>query len=231
MSYFKHESAYVDEGAVIGDGTKVWHFCHIQSGAKIGERCIFGQNVNIANDVVIGNGVKVQNNVTVYTGTIIDDYVFLGPSCVFTNVTNPRSEINRHALYEPIRIRRGASIGANATIVCGVTVGRYAFIGAGAVVTKNIPDYAMVVGCPARLIGYVSRHGHLLVKTTKAGGENKVPVLTDTYTCPETGLHYKFKMTEDGEFVFRCIDLDEEAPLPETMRVGTKTYDAFKEEM
>lgn len=231
MDYFKHESAYVDEGAVIGDGTKIWHFCHIQSGAKIGEKCIFGQNVNIANDVVVGNGVKVQNNVTVYTGTIIDDYVFLGPSCVFTNVTNPRSEINRHALYEPIHIRRGASIGANATIVCGVTVGRYAFVGAGAVVTKDIPDYAMVVGCPARIIGYVSRHGHLLVKTKKAGTANDVPILIATYTCPESGLRYKFRQAEDGDFVFRCLDLDEEASLPEAMRMGTKTYDAFKEEM
>lgn len=230
MRYFKHESAYVDDGAVIGEGTKVWHFCHIQSGAKIGDNCIFGQNVNIANDVVIGNGVKVQNNVTVYTGTTIDDYVFLGPSCVFTNVTNPRSEINRHALYEPIHLCRGVSVGANATIVCGVTIGCYAFVGAGAVVTTDVPDYAMVVGCPARIIGYVSRHGHLLVKTNASGFDLPVEILTTTYTCPESKLRYRFKQTAEGGFIFRCIDLDEATPLPDALRVGTKTYDDFKGE-
>ena len=164
MSYFKHESAYVDEGCEVGEGTKIWHFAHVQKGAKIGENCILGQNVNIAGDAVIGNGVKIQNNVAVYGGTAVDDYAFLGPSCVFTNVTNPRSEINRHALYERIHICRGATIGANATIVCGITIGRYAFIGAGAVVTKDVPDYGFVVGCRGRICGYVSRHGNVLLK-------------------------------------------------------------------
>ena len=153
MNYFKHESAYVDDGCEIGDGTKIWHFCHIQSGAKIGENCVFGQNCNVANDVVIGSNVKVQNNVSIYTGTVIEDDVFLGPSCVLTNVTNPRSQVNRHSLYEKTLLRRGCSIGANATIVCGITIGRYAFIGAGAVVTKDVPDYALMVGVPARQSG------------------------------------------------------------------------------
>ena len=160
--YFKHESAYVDEPVSIGAGTKIWHFCHVQSGAQIGERCILGQNVNIANDVIIGNNVKIQNNVAVYTGTVVEDDVFLGPSCVLTNVTNPRSQIKRHSLYEKILIKRGASIGANATIVCGITIGRYAFIAAGAVVAKDVPDYALMVGVPGRRVAWVSRHGHIL---------------------------------------------------------------------
>ncbi len=161
MNYFKHESSYVDEGADIGAGTKIWHFCHIQK-AKIGERCVFGQNVNVADGVVIGSNVKVQNNVSIYTGTVIEDDVFLGPSCVLTNVTNPRSQINRHSLYEKTLIRRGATIGANATIVCGVMLGRYCFIAAGSVVTKDVPDYALMVGNPARQKGWMSRHGHIL---------------------------------------------------------------------
>src|SRR5450759_905552 len=152
MTFFKHESAYVDAGCDIGDGTRIWHFCHVQSRAKIGRNCVFGQNVNVANDVVIGDGVKVQNNVSIYTGTVVEDYVFLGPSCVLTNVTNPRSEVNRHSLYERTLIRRGASIGANATIVCGMTVGRYAFIAAGAVVAKDVADYALVMGVPGRQV-------------------------------------------------------------------------------
>src|SRR6187455_1683917 len=159
MTFFRHESAWVDDGCEIGEGTKIWHFCHIQTGAKIGRNCIFGQNVNVAGGVTIGDGVKVQNNVSIYTGTIVEDYVFLGPSCVLTNVTNPRSEINRHRLYETTRIRRGATIGANATIVCGITIGRYAFVAAGAVVAKDVPDYALMVGVPARKSGWVSRHG------------------------------------------------------------------------
>ena len=152
MNYFKHESAYVDEGAIIGDGTKIWHFCHVQSGARIGRTCILGQNVNIAGDVTLGDGVKVQNNVTVYTGAQIDDYCFLGPSCVFTNVTNPRSEINRHSLYERTHLKRGATLGANSTIVCGTTLGRYCLIAAGAVVTKDVPAYSIVAGNPAKII-------------------------------------------------------------------------------
>lgn len=215
--YFKHESAYVDEGAEIGEGTKVWHFAHVQKGAKIGENCILGQNVNIAGDAVIGNGVKIQNNVAVYGGTTVEDYAFLGPSCVFTNVTNPRSEINRHSLYERILIRRGATIGANATIVCGITIGRYAFIGAGAVVTKDVPDYGFVLGCPGRLRGYVSRHGHVLFQGPGAPAPDAV------LTCPESGLRYQFR---DG--ALRCLDLDEDAPLPEAMRKGEKYYDDLK---
>ena len=161
-SYFVHESAYVDEGAVVGADTKIWHFSHIMKGAHIGERCIFGQNVNVDGGVVVGNNVKVQNNVSIYTGAIIEDDVFLGPSCVLTNVTNPRSQVNRHALYEKTTLRRGCTIGANATIVCGTTIGRYAFVAAGSVVTKDVPDYALVMGNPARQVGWMSRHGHRL---------------------------------------------------------------------
>ncbi len=214
MDYFKHESAYVDEGATVGAGTKIWHFGHVQSGANIGKNCILGQNVNIAGGVTIGNNVKIQNNVAVYTGTIVEDDVFLGPSCVLTNVTNPRSQINRHALYEKTVIKRGATIGANATIVCGVNIGRYAFIAAGSVVTKDIPDYGMVMGNPARLKGYMSRHGHLLKNPDKEG----------IMLCPESGLRYK----ETAPGVIRCLDLDEEAPLPENMRQGQKSYDSYK---
>lgn len=141
--YFKHESAYVDDGARIGSGTKIWHFCHVMKGAIVGERCILGQNVNVDGGVVIGNNVKIQNNVSIYTGTVIEDDVFLGPSCVLTNVTNPRSQVNRHKLYEKTVIRRGATVGANATIVCGVTLGRYCFVAAGSVVTRDVPDYGM----------------------------------------------------------------------------------------
>ena len=160
--YFVHESAYVDEGAEIGAGTKIWHFSHIMKGARIGKRSIVGQNVNIDGGTVIGNNVKIQNNVSVYTGAVIDDDVFLGPSCVLTNVTNPRSQVQRHSLYETTHLKRGCTIGANATIVCGITIGRYAFVGAGAVVTKDVPDFALVVGNPARQVGWMSRHGHRL---------------------------------------------------------------------
>ena len=186
----------------------------MQSGASIGERCILGQNVNIANDVVIGNNVKIQNNVAVYTGTVVEDDVFLGPSCVLTNVTNPRSQIKRHSLYEKILIRRGASIGANATIVCGITIGRYAFIAAGAVVTKDVPDYALMVGVPGRRVAWISRHGHIL----------KNPDADGVMICPESGFRYK--EVEPG--VIRCLDLNEEVPLPEDLTVGKKCYDDFK---
>lgn len=214
MSYFCHESSYVDDGAVIGDGTKIWHFSHVMSGAKLGEGCILGQNVHIANDVVIGRGVKIQNNVSLYTGTAIEDYVFLGPSCVLTNVTNPRSEIDRHALYEKTLIRRGASIGANATIVCGVTVGRHAFVGAGAVVTADAPDYALMVGVPAKRVAWTSRHGHKLSRPDSDG----------IMVCPESGYRY----CEEAPDVLRCLDLDEDADLPENLRQGSKTYDELK---
>jgi UDP-2-acetamido-3-amino-2,3-dideoxy-glucuronate N-acetyltransferase len=212
--YFVHESAYVDEPVQIGAGTKIWHFCHVHKGARLGTGCILGQNVNVAADVVIGNNVKIQNNVSVYTGTVIEDDVFLGPSCVLTNVTNPRSQVNRHALYERTLIRRGATIGANATIVCGVELGRYAFVAAGAVVTKDVPDYALVAGNPARRIGWMSRHGHRL------GAPNREGLMT----CPETGLRYR----EDRPGVLRCLDLGEDEPLPEHLRVGRIPYRELK---
>ena len=213
-AYVAHASAFVDEGAEIGAGTKIWHFSHVMKGAKIGERCVFGQNVNVDGGVVIGNNVKVQNNVSIYTGAVIEDDVFLGPSCVLTNVTNPRSQVNRHALYEKTVFRRGCTVGANATIVCGVTIGRYAFVAAGAVVTRDVPDYALAVGNPARQRGWMSRHGHRL---PPAGGDG-------TMVCPESGFRYR--EVEPG--VLRCLDLDENAPLPERLRVGKKTYDEFK---
>ncbi len=162
MNYFKHESAYIDEGCTIGDDTKIWHFSHIMSGCKIGNSCNIGQNVVISPNVVIGNNVKIQNNVSVYTGVVCEDYVFLGPSMVFTNVINPRSEVNRRDEFMTTIIRRGASVGANATIVCGNEIGEYALIGAGAVITKPVAPYALVVGNPARQIGWVSRRGHRL---------------------------------------------------------------------
>ena len=162
MNYFKHESAYIDEGCTIGDDTKIWHFSHIMSGCKIGNSCNIGQNVVISPNVVIGNNVKIQNNVSVYTGVVCEDYVFLGPSMVFTNVINPRSEVNRRDEFMTTIIRRGASVGANATIVCGNEIGEYALIGAGAVITKPVTPYALVVGNPARQIGWVSRRGHRL---------------------------------------------------------------------
>lgn len=212
--YFIHPTAMVDDGAVVGRGTKVWHFSHIMKGARLGERCVLGQNVNVDGGVVIGNNVKIQNNVSIYTGLAIEDDVFLGPSCVLTNVTNPRSQVNRHSLYEKTTIKRGATIGANATIVCGVTIGRYAFIGAGTVVTKDVPDYAMIVGNPGRQKGWMSRHGHQL----------KPPINGDPMICPESG--YRYRETVPG--VLHCLDLDEDATLPDALTKGSKTYDEFK---
>ena len=212
--FFVHPTAVVDQPCEVGRGTKIWHFAHICSGARIGERCIFGQNTMVADGVVIGNNVKVQNNVAIYTGTTIEDDVFLGPSCVLTNVTNPRSQVNRHSLYERTLIRRGATIGANATIVCGITLGRYCFISAGAVVTKDVPDYALMVGVPARQQGWMSRHGHRLT-----------PGSDGLMACPESGFRYQ--ETEPGQV--RCLDLDEDAPLPDNLRVGKMTYDEWKQ--
>lgn len=162
--YFVHESAYVDEGAEIGKGTKIWHFCHVLSKAKIGENCIFGQNVLVANNVVIGNFCKIQNNVSLYEGVVLEDYVFCGPSMVFTNVKTPRCEFPRNTSndYHKTLVKRGASIGANATIVCGVTLHENAFVAAGAVVTKDVPAYAMVAGVPAKIIGWMSAYGDVL---------------------------------------------------------------------
>jgi len=165
MKYFKHESAYIDENVEIGEGTKIWHFSHIQSGARIGKFCVIGQNVNIGNNVVIGNYVKIQNNVSVYEGVTLEDYVFCGPSMVFTNILNPRSLYPQKGseYYVKTLVKYGASLGANCTIVCGVTIGKFAFVGAGAVVTKNVPDYGLVVGNPARLIGWMSEAGEKLL--------------------------------------------------------------------
>ena len=156
---FVHESSYVDDGCEIGAGTKIWHFSHVMTGAKIGERCNIGQNVVISPQVVIGNNVKIQNNVSVYTGVILEDDVFCGPSMVFTNVVNPRSHVSRKDEYRQTLVKRGASFGANCTVVCGHTIGAYAFIGAGAVITKDVPDYALVVGNPARITGWVCACG------------------------------------------------------------------------
>ena len=180
MDYFAHETAVIDEGCHIGKGTKIWHFSHIMSGAKLGEHCNIGQNVVVSPDVILGNNVKVQNNVSLYTGVICDDDVFLGPSCVFTNVTNPRSGVNRRGQYARTHVGKGASIGANATIVCGHDIGEYAFIGAGAVVTKTIPPYALVVGNPAKQIGWMSEYGHRLIFDGKGGA-----------ICPESNQEYK----------------------------------------
>ena len=177
--YSAHETAIIDEGCTIGDGTKIWHFSHIMPGCTIGQRCNIGQNVVISPEVVLGNNVKVQNNVSIYTGVICEDDVFLGPSMVFTNVTNPRSAVNRRGQYTKTVVKRGASIGANATIVCGHDIGEFAFIGAGAVVTKHVPAYALVVGNPARQLGWMSEFGHKL-NFNKEGEA----------TCPESGDKY-----------------------------------------
>jgi UDP-2-acetamido-3-amino-2,3-dideoxy-glucuronate N-acetyltransferase len=179
MSYYSHPTAVVDEGAVIGANTKIWHFSHIMDGTVIGEKCNFGQNVVVSPGVVIGNNVKVQNNVSIYTGVICEDDVFLGPSMVFTNVINPRSAIVRKNEYKKTLVRKGASIGANATIVCGNEIGAYAMIGAGAVVTKPVKPYALIVGNPAKQIGWVSEWGHRL----EFNEEGKA-------ICPESGQQY-----------------------------------------
>ena len=188
MNYQAHETAVIDEGAEIGAGTKIWHFSHIMPGAKIGEKCNIGQNVVVSPGVKLGSNVKVQNNVSIYEGVTCDDDVFLGPSCVFTNVTNPRSAVNRRGQYARTHVGRGASIGANATIVCGHDIGPYAFIGAGAVVTKNVPAYALVVGNPAHQLGWMSAYGHRLEFDE-----------TGHATCPESGEVYELKHDEAGE--------------------------------
>lgn len=182
MDYFKHESAYVDDNCVIGKDTKIWHFSHIMSDCVIGEACNIGQNVVISPQVKLGRNVKIQNNVSVYTGVICEDDVFLGPSMVFTNVINPRSHVARKHEYRQTLIRKGASIGANATIVCGHEIGAYALIGAGTVVTKDVPPFALVVGNPARQIGWVSENGHKLLFNAEG-----------IATCPETGQVYQLK--------------------------------------
>jgi UDP-2-acetamido-3-amino-2,3-dideoxy-glucuronate N-acetyltransferase len=161
-TYFAHPTAVIDEGCEIGEGTKIWHFSHIMPGCRIGRGCNIGQNVVVSPEVILGDNVKVQNNVSIYTGVVCEDDVFLGPSMVFTNVTNPRSAVNRRGQYSKTLVKKGASIGANATIVCGHNIGKFAFIGAGSVVTKEVPDYALVVGNPAKQVGWMSEYGHKL---------------------------------------------------------------------
>ncbi len=180
--YYSHETAIIDEGCEIGKGTKIWHFSHIMPNCKLGENCNIGQNVVISPEVILGNNVKVQNNVSIYTGVTCDEDVFLGPSMVFTNVINPRSAVNRRGQYSKTHVGKGASIGANATIVCGHDIGEYAFIGAGAVVTKTVPAYALVVGNPSRQIGWMSEFGHKLVFDQKGNA-----------TCPESKQRYHLK--------------------------------------
>ena len=196
MKYFAHETAVIDEGCQIGEGTKVWHFSHIMPNCTIGLSCNIGQNVVISPEVILGNNVKVQNNVSIYTGVICEDDVFLGPSMVFTNVMNPRSAVIRRDSYLKTIVKKGASIGANATIVCGHNIGRYAFIGAGAVVTKHVPDYALVVGNPARQIGWMSEYGHRLNFDENGVAE-----------CPESGQ--KYRLVDSGHALSVQIDSNE----------------------
>jgi UDP-2-acetamido-3-amino-2,3-dideoxy-glucuronate N-acetyltransferase len=212
--YFVDPTSIVNESARIGAGTRIWHFCHIMKDARIGSRCSFGQNCHVGEGVIIGNNVKVQNSVSIYSGTVIEDDVFLGPSCVLTNVKNPRSQVQRRSLYETTLIRRGATVGANATIVCGVTLGQYCFIGAGTVVIHDVADYALIVGNPGRMVGWMSRHGHSLVNPDRDG----------IMQCPESGFRYK--EVEPG--VLRCLDLSEDDPLPPELAVGHRSYDEFK---
>lgn len=185
--YFVHPSSYIDDGVEIGAGTKIWFFCHVQAGSVIGERCVFGQNVNVDRDVTVGDGVKVQNNVTIYKGVTVEDDAFLGPSCVFTNVLNPRSHVERKDEFRLTRVGRGATLGANATVVCGYDLGDWCMVGAGAVVTRDVPAHALVAGIPARVVGWVSRHGERLYF------ENG-----DEAECPATGERYR----KDGDRIW-----------------------------
>ncbi len=184
MSVISHPSAIIDDGAKIGDGSRIWHFTHVCSGAKIGERCSLGQNVFVGNDVIIGNNVKIQNNVSVYDAVTIEDDVFCCPSMVFTNVFNPRSAVTRKDEYRKTLIKKGATLGANSTIICGITVGAYAFVAAGAVINKDVPDFALMAGVPAKQIGWMSRLGERLNLPLKADGEA---------SCPHTGDYYQTK--------------------------------------
>jgi UDP-2-acetamido-3-amino-2,3-dideoxy-glucuronate N-acetyltransferase len=176
-NYFAHESSYIDEGSEIGEGTRIWHFSHVMPGARIGRGCNIGQNVMISPDVIVGDNVKIQNNVSVYTGVVLEDDVFCGPSMVFTNVVNPRSHVSRKDEYKQTRVKRGATIGANATVVCGRTIGRFAFIGAGAVVTRDVPDYALVIGNPGRISGWICECG------VKLSGSTAPPPRAQCDTC------------------------------------------------
>jgi len=207
-----HETAVVDEPCTIGAGTRIWHFCHICVGATIGENSSLGQNVMVAGGAVIGDNVKIQNNVSIYDGVTIEDDVFLGPSCVLTNITNPRSQVARKNLYEKTLIHKGATIGANATVLCNLTIGRYAFIAAGAVVRTDVPDYALMLGVPARQRGWMSRHGHPLKFDDNA-----------IATCPESKLRYELKNNQ-----VRSLDQPDDAPLPAILASGTVAYPELK---
>ena len=200
MDYYIHPSSIIDQPCTIGKGTKIWHFCHIMAGAKIGENCTLGQNVMIANNAAIGDNVKIQNNVSVYSGVELEQDVFCGPSCVFTNVINPRSQINRHKDYQTTLVRRGASIGANATIICGITIGQYAFIGAGCVVRQDVPDYALILGVPGVQKGWMSRHGYKLIPSDDKS----------LFICPVS--EWRYQEVEHG--IVRCLDWPEDKPLP-----------------
>jgi UDP-2-acetamido-3-amino-2,3-dideoxy-glucuronate N-acetyltransferase len=197
-AYFAHDSAFIDDDVEIGVGTSIWHVSHVLAGSKIGKNCKIGQNVVIGPNAVVGNGVKIQSNVSVYKGVVLEDYVFCGPSMVFTNVYNPRSEIPRMDEVKETLVKRGASLCANCTIVCGVTIGRYAFVGAGSVVTKDIPDYGLVVGVPGRQVGWMSRHGHRME-----------PDDDGMMLCPESG--YKYQEVEAG--IVKCLDANEDEEL------------------
>ena len=192
MAHFQHSSAVVDEGAHVGEGSRIWHFVHVSAGARIGRDVVLGQNVFVADGAVVGDGCKVQNNVSIYDGVVLEEGVFCGPSAVFTNVTNPRAQVVRKSEFHRTLVRTGASLGANCTIVCGVTIGRYAFVGAGAVVTRDVPDHALVTGVPARVAGWMSRHGERLDLPPSGEGEAKCPATGETYvlsggTCRPAG--------------------------------------------
>ncbi len=204
MEYYVHQSATIDQPCEIGAGTKIWHYCHVMAGAHIGHDCVLGQNVMVASRVIIGNNVKIQNNVSVYTGVELEDDVFCGPSCVFTNVTNPRAQIVRKSEFKRTLVRRGATIGANATILCGITIGRYAFIGAGSLVRSNVPDYALIVGVPGVQKGWMSRHGYRMQLTDQAG----------ILVCPHSG--WRYQEVEPG--VVLCLDWAEDKPLADDVR-------------
>jgi UDP-2-acetamido-3-amino-2,3-dideoxy-glucuronate N-acetyltransferase len=191
MGAWIHPSAIVDDGAQLGEGTKVWHFCHVSALARIGQRCALGQNVFVGNDVVIGDNVRIQNNVSVYDAVTLEDDVFCGPSMVFTNVYNPRAAVPRKSEYRRTLVRRGATLGANCTVVCGTTIGAYAFVGAGAVINRDVPDFALMVGVPARRIGWMSRYGERLALPASGRGEA---------ACPATGERYRL----DGDQVTLC---------------------------
>lgn len=203
--WFVHPSSYVDEPTCVGAETKIHHFCHVMSGARIGCRCVVGQGVFVASTVTVGDDVRIQNNVSLYDGVIVEDFVFLGPSCVFTNVTNPRAEVDRRGMYETTRIGRGATIGANATIVCGVSIGAYAFIAAGAVVTRDVVPYALMVGVPARRVGWMSRHGQRLGRADADG----------VMVCPESGFRYRIE-----GLALCCLDLGDVEPLGDERQRG-----------